>query len=774
MKGLALSLLLMLCLSLAATTRIVDINGTGQYTSIQTAVNACAPGDTVLVYPGRYLESTTVVQKNNLVICSLEALTGDPLYISTTIIDAQLQSHGMWIKQNCQNIIVRGLSFTNCRVGLASSESVTSIINCNMYDNIAFNAAGLSISFGTVDLSGVKIHDNYAINQGGGMYIYGYMGTVNVTFDPVNRCSIYNNRAGVGQDIVAHSINNDLSIPLDMFTVANPSSYYAAPLLAWGNEFQLSIDVNTAYRQEIDSDLYVSPEGDDANDGLSPATALKTIHTAVYKIASDSLNQRTVHLLPGTYSRTANQQMFPIALKSWVRVMGAGIEETQIIGEPDPVIANQALFVFASLDQKYIGIEGMSITTQNTNNSCALWGFREDHVMLKNIRLHELSPKDYAIIHYSYAINCQWDGVVIENFSTTNMGFLFCDGYITGIIRNSIFRNATSTFYSNQVWAKPLVWVSVGESIVVENCTFTNLTMADDDTEALLFGGMINSTVQQSYIFRNCLFSEINCNERGLFMAANAYPEMNISNCTFAGHTGNGEALMVNGNVTISNCIFYNERSVEIAINPMDGIGIPTTLTLNNNLIRNGYSDIWQGMGSTIHYNDTNITGNPLFHGGSANSPFYSLSANSPCIDAGTAETTGLSLLPYDLAGNMRIWSDVIDMGCYEYGAPPVGNDDPVAPQLTESIYATNYPNPFNPETTISFFLPEAGVTELCIYNLKGQMIRRMINAPLSVGTHRLVWDGKDERNTPVASGMYLYRLQSGKHKFSGKMVLAK
>ncbi len=99
--------------------------------------------------------------------------------------------------------------------------------------------------------------------------------------------------------------------------------------------------------------------------------------------------------------------------------------------------------------------------------------------------------------------------------------------------------------------------------------------------------------------------------------------------------------------------------------------------------------------------------------------------------------------------------------------------DDPVTPPMTQ-IKATNYPNPFNPETTISFFLPEAGITELCIYNLKGQMIRRMINAPLSVGTHRLVWDGKDERNTPVASGMYLYRLQSGKHKFSGKMVLAK
>ncbi len=562
-----------------------------------------------------------------------------------------------------------------------------------------------------------------------------------------------------------------------MFTVANPNSYYAAPYRAYGNEFQLLIDVQRAHHQELNSDLYVSPTGDDSNDGLSPATALKTIRTAVYRVASDSLNQKTVHILPGTYSRTANQQVFPIPLKNWVKVQGAGIGITQIVGEMDPTFANvqyNALKVFTSFYQTHAGLENLSITSAGSNNSCAIWGHMEKSLHLKDLRMYDLYPDLCAVIHVTTPVNTVWDNVIVESIVTVRNGLVACQGGMTGIIKNSIFRNAVNAFESDEVWGYPLIMISAGESITVENSIFTNLIMTDDDSQALSFGGVSNPTYQQFYTFRNCLFSDISCNERGVLIVGHAYPEMNISNCTFAGHTGNGEALMVNGNVTISNCIFFNERSVEIAINPMDGIGIPTTLTLNNNLIRNGYSDIWQGMGSTIHYNDTNITGNPLFHGGAANSPFYSLSANSPCIDAGTPDTSGLSLLPYDLAGNMRIWNNVIDMGCYEYGAPPVGNDDPTAPQLAEGIYATNYPNPFNPETTISFFLPEAGVTELCIYNLKGQIIRRLINAPLSVGTHRLVWDGKDERNTPVASGMYLYRLQSGKHKFSGKMVLAK
>ena len=208
---------------LCAITRIVDISGIGQYTSIQAAVNDSAPGDTILVYPGRYLESISVVQKSDLVICSLEALTGDPMYIQTTIIDAQLISWGMWIKQYCQNIIVRGFSFTNSKVGLALSNSVTAVINCNIFQNIGLNAAGLSISFGSVTLSGVKIYDNCAYQKGGGISVHGYMGTVNVTFDPINRCSIYNNRAAAGQDIFANSLNSDLTIPLETFTVDRKS-----------------------------------------------------------------------------------------------------------------------------------------------------------------------------------------------------------------------------------------------------------------------------------------------------------------------------------------------------------------------------------------------------------------------------------------------------------------------------------------------------------------------------------------------------------------------
>lgn len=155
-----------------ALTRTVNIDGTGQYTSIQNAINASASGDTVLAYPGRYLENISIIQKSNVSVISLEATSGNPTYIESTIIDGQAISWGMWIRQNSQNIIIRGFSITNCKTGLGVSEnSIATITNCNIYGNKARLGAGFGASSSTVSLSGVNIYDNYAYNSAGGIYI---------------------------------------------------------------------------------------------------------------------------------------------------------------------------------------------------------------------------------------------------------------------------------------------------------------------------------------------------------------------------------------------------------------------------------------------------------------------------------------------------------------------------------------------------------------------------------------------------------------------------
>jgi len=86
----------------------------------------------------------------------------------------------------------------------------------------------------------------------------------------------------------------------------------------------------------------------------------------------------------------------------------------------------------------------------------------------------------------------------------------------------------------------------------------------------------------------------------------------------------------------------------------------------------------------------------------------------------------------------------------------------------------SNYPNPFNPSTSISFSIPKTAEVKLDIYNIRGQKVRKLIHSPLEYGRHRLVWNGRDEGNRPVASGVYFARLEHCGDVKIRKMMLLK
>ncbi|MFC1490190.1 FlgD immunoglobulin-like domain containing protein [Candidatus Latescibacterota bacterium] len=86
----------------------------------------------------------------------------------------------------------------------------------------------------------------------------------------------------------------------------------------------------------------------------------------------------------------------------------------------------------------------------------------------------------------------------------------------------------------------------------------------------------------------------------------------------------------------------------------------------------------------------------------------------------------------------------------------------------------SNFPNPFNPTTTIQFTLPEAGFTQLVIYNIMGQKIRELVSADMPAGVHSAVWDGRDQQGNPASSGLFVSRLTSGVNVVTNRMVLVK
>jgi hypothetical protein len=96
---------------------------------------------------------------------------------------------------------------------------------------------------------------------------------------------------------------------------------------------------------------------------------------------------------------------------------------------------------------------------------------------------------------------------------------------------------------------------------------------------------------------------------------------------------------------------------------------------------------------------------------------------------------------------------------------------------VTEAIPARfalkqNYPNPFNPETIIEFALPVGQTVTLEICNILGQRVRTLITGFREAGTHTVAWNGTDDRNADVPSGVYFYRLNTGIFARTNKMTL--
>ncbi|NQV18637.1 MAG: T9SS type A sorting domain-containing protein [Armatimonadetes bacterium] len=98
--------------------------------------------------------------------------------------------------------------------------------------------------------------------------------------------------------------------------------------------------------------------------------------------------------------------------------------------------------------------------------------------------------------------------------------------------------------------------------------------------------------------------------------------------------------------------------------------------------------------------------------------------------------------------------------------------EDTPLPLVTE--LNGNYPNPFNPETSIKFALNESGQVRIDVFNLKGQHIRTVVNEHLEASYHSVVWDGKDANGVNVSSGVYFYKMDATKYTSIRKMVLMK
>jgi hypothetical protein len=226
-----------------------------------------------------------------------------------------------------------------------------------------------------------------------------------------------------------------------------------------------------------------------------------------------------------------------------------------------------------------------------------------------------------------------------------------------------------------------------------------------------------------------------------------------LSNVTVSGNTAGGRVgsggfrFLDNSHPVVVNTIFWNNTPREIEC-PAGGLA--STLTVS-------YSDILGGEDFIILQNGTvdwlagNIDTDPLFC--KPDSGDYTLAENSLCVGVGEGG---------------------VDMGAHPIGCGPLVSV--IANDLLPQVYQLhpNYPNPFNPVTTIRYDLPENTEARLIVYNLLGREVIRLVHGHQEAGYHRVIWQARDLTGREVPSGVYIALLSTPKYSKSIKMVLLK
>jgi hypothetical protein len=763
-----------------ATIFTVKQDGTGNFIKIQSAINIAYINDTVLVWPGTYYENLHIASKP-ITLASLYLTTGEKQYIYQTIIDGSTIQNSVIVADNfpsgsmgviCGFTVQHGdarfneinypLLYMGYGGGMFLYYADMKILGCLIQYNLAqVDGGGIKALHSSLYLSGTSIRHNMAFAKGGGLWYYG---GAFLDLDTVNLNSIYFNHSIMGNDLLKH-----FSLPMSIFrvdtaTTMNDRGYciynsndYGSPI------FDIQLVANHAMITQVNADLYVNPDGDNANSGLTPEEPLKNIWYAMTKINPDTNNRRTVHILPGTYSPSANGEIYPINGRSNSCLVGENMN-TCILD------AEQTWFHYSCHPYSY------SLTLQNLQmiNGNAVTSL-ETYFQPGSIDLH------WA--HYN---------ISMENIIISGCSGLWASALLAGTMEylylNNIF---VLNNYGGHALTADYDAVPFRNAIVARN-----ISVIDNSYYSTGYGfnggSFVISTSHNNYPLRATVAGAVICgNENYDSWGGSQHLECflvngrsnNITNVTIAdnenkNHLPGAYATWEDMTSRVYNSVFYNNEhpSIILALDPSHYN--PGELYLDYSLIEQGMDDIWNQQNFNIlHYGVNNIEGNPLFVG-TGEHP-YELQAGSPCINTGTPiyepgmeppyikqengkyilYTDGndtIHLPATDIAGNPRIAYGRIDMGAYEFKDTTV-NIKPRPQFLASGIKAS--PNPFQQSTAIEFTLLKEGHYIVQIHDMQGRLLKTLLDTFTQPGNFHLRWHADDDNGNKLPSGNYIINL---------------
>jgi len=742
------------CTKIHSTIHHIKQDGTGDFTTIQEGINASVDTDTVLVYPGTYYENIDYLEKS-LTVASLYMITPEDSLINQTIIDGNQQSRCVKIDE-CENASIIGFTIQNGSALLEGvSESYegggifikntnnTTISFCKIRSNTSYYGGGIFVRNSITILKGNTISGNRAIVAGGGL-LSAYVTDSIFQFDEINLNNIFLNYSGTGADIFLAYYNENTNVIIDTFTVLEPDYYF----LNFNDAYTFSC--LHAKIEQIDQDMFVSPNGNDENDGLSTQNPLQTIALAQTKIKRNDDNPNTLFLASGVYSQTLNNQIFPLNVKHGVIIQGISNEETILDAELEYPIFFQLSRYQPEFSKLILHDLKLMNGAKAENSFCGGITIYQADISLNNVIIENCNGGHGSAIYLSNGYSELRNTTIINNIG----------GY--GMYQSVEFN-----------CPNPIIEISLINTKIQNN-------FPDDDYcgGGLKFGGHINIPSDYYAQIVNCEFSGNHNNffnpqsglggSTGLHLNDNM--NVDIANCTFSQNTleyNTGSIISIsNSHLNLHNNILYNNYGY--SMNIFDGAEV----NVYYSLIEGGNTNVnYYGSGN-VNWLAGNLDEDPMFD--SLGIYPFALLNYSPCIDTGTLDLpAGIELPQFDLAGNPRICGDTVDMGAYEWQG--VGIEEPEISQISSlTTHISNYPNPFNPDTTIKLELAESGKIELAIYNIKGQKVKTLLDCTTVPGTYECNWNGKDEMGKSVSSGQYVVKLKLNEKETTSKIMLLK
>jgi len=636
------------------------------------------------------------------------------------------------------------------------------LINCIIEHNRAVTGGGIFIEGGQVYLEGNTFRYNNAEMYGGGL-ISGNL-TTDLAFAEDNRNNFYYNNAITGDDIFNSLENNGLptDIVVDTFTVMEPYNheFYQGEGNYDNQNYETRFDMLHPMRERVYTDMYISPDGDDENSGITPDEPMQTLNRVLHFITGSEDNPLTIHLANGIYSTELNDQHFPINLRSYVSIIGESVENTII--ELNGIDQRFAIDLWSDLGYE---IKNLTITNGYMNAMTNLWA---RIINIENIS----SSVNTILLENLHIIDNQYMQL-----------FMICE--TNAILRNIVFEN--NIYYpASRILRNYSNNQGFDCTVLMENCISRN-----NISGSLNLDSAREDQGEHNFYIVNCEFSDNEYHNNftdysaGISVFCIDMYNLKVINSTFAGNIFNGVyvanapfRLAYDIDAEIINTIIYdNETEYSIILRGNSSIGIPV-LDVHHCIIENGYDSVCFDGFSVLNWDEETISDrDPLFMY-EGEYP-YSLQEDSPAIDMGTLDLPeGITLPQYDLAGNQRIRGNGIDLGAYEYN--PFGNstgDDVIA--VDNSLLV--YPNPisFNSmrdsKVKILWMGESSDELSIDIFNIKGQRIRTLKIQNSQFRICEAGWDLCDESGKLVSSGVYFVRIKAGDNYIAQqKMTMVK